>query len=158
MVLKAPWRGVSITVEYDVKEVDESKTQQVVSMLQSLIDPAFHDSPISKVIVTRDFAEVVRQFVPVEAGEEYNRVHSYGTASAKTIPLIDDGHFHCVIVFDAGVFAHLGQGMNLDSEATVIHELVHVKNDLLKFKFLGEDAFKESHRKSGMLLHNASVI
>lgn len=145
-------------VEYVVHEVDEDKKQQVVSMLQSLIDPAFRDNPISKVIITRDFAETVRQFVPVEAGEEYNPIHLYGTACAKTIPLVSDDHFHCVIVFDAAVFAHLGEGTNLDSEATVIHELVHVKNDLLKFNSLGKGAFQESHHKSGMLLHNASVI
>jgi hypothetical protein len=88
-------------VEYIVQGVDEAKKQEVVSALQSLVDPAFHDNPISKVIVTRDFAEAVRQFVPVEAGEEYNPLHSYGTACAKTIPLISDDHFHCVIVFDA---------------------------------------------------------
>lgn len=145
-------------VEYELQGVDDTKKQQVLTMLQSLIDPVFHEKIISRVIVTKDFAAVVRRFVPVEADEEYNPVHSYGTACAKTIPVISDGNLHCVIVFDAMVFVHMGEGMNLDSEATVIHELVHVKNNLLKFKSLGGDAFKESHHKSGMLLHNASVI
>jgi hypothetical protein len=113
--------------EYELQGMDESKKKQLLSELQSLIEPAFRGNPITKIIVTPEFATTVRQFIPRESGEEYNPVQEYGTAVAKTIPLIRGDHLCFVIIFDARIFADLGGATSMDRDAMVIHELVHVK-------------------------------
>lgn len=108
------------------------------------------------IIVTREFTTAVRQFIPIEAGEEYDPVHEYGTAMAKTIPLVRDHQLRFVIIFDSRIIANRTR---LDRNTLVLHELVHVKNYLLKFESVGEEEFVHPRGdKLGMLLHNSQVI
>lgn len=146
-------------IEYELRGVDESKKQKVLSELQSLIEPASREYPITRIIVTPDFATTVRQFIPRESGEEYNPIHDYGTARAKTIRLIRDGHPHFVIIFDARIFADVGQGAIIGRRATIVHELVHVKNGLLEFESIRKGGFiRQPRTKWEWLLASSWVI
>jgi hypothetical protein len=145
-------------IEYEAQGVNDSKKQELLNNLRSLIEPAFRDNPITRVIITREFAASVRQFMPVESGEEYDPAHEYGTAIAKTIPVIRGDHIGFVIIFDARIFADLSAATAVDREAKVIHELVHVKNGLLQFANIGKGAFVRTGTKRAMLMANSWAI
>jgi hypothetical protein len=145
-------------IEYELQGMTESNMQILQAELRSLIEPAFHDKN-ARIIVTPGFTATVRSFEPEESGEEYNPVHEYGTAFAKTIPLVRDDNLSFVIIFDARIFADLREQTVADRYAIVLHELVHVKNGLLKFASIGKDPFiRRPEKKWEILLENSWVI
>jgi hypothetical protein len=139
-------------VEYEIEGVDENKKQQLLSMLQRLIERVPNDNPITKVIVTADFGAMVRHLIPAESGEEYDPIHEYGAAVAKTIDSIHNDHLRFVIVFDASNFKEI----SVHAFAVVIHELVHVEQFLLKFKSIGRDMYLR--RKNALALARGSKL
>jgi hypothetical protein len=147
-------------INFQIETYGNVAKAQVQEELSKIIEDFFQDDkPSLNIIVALSFEAAVRKFVPYETGVEYEANHGYGIAEAKTIPLLEDDHLRFVIIFDAKVFKDMSQLSFLGRCAIIIHELVHVRIDLLRFQAIGAlSFFAHPHSKMEFARHNAVVF
>lgn len=139
-----------------VLELEEPARSQILKELEQMISKAFEDDPIAEVIVATDFGKAVVEHSPSGENARYDPVHDYGVAVAKTIPVSTDDELRFIIIFDVRLFADLSGIGSLVRNGKIVHEMVHVKNGLMRFRQLGKAAFiKIPKAKSETLVENA---
>jgi hypothetical protein len=135
-------------VEFEIEIQDSASRALLEKEMAELIESAFgKDIPTIKIVVTSDFEASVRKLVPEESGEKYRAHHGYAIAYAKTIPQLENNQLHFVIIFDARLFNDMSTRFVLARQAKIIHELVHVRNGLLRFQSVGASFFTKPQSK-----------
>jgi len=118
-------------------------------------------NPVKRIVVAKDFNEIVKKFLGKSSWEQrdYNQVHEYGVAVAKTMPEIQNGEISFNLIMDRRLFQRLDYVGRLDRMGTFIHEFTHMLDDKLRFDSVGKKGFDSvSKVKKEMLFHNAWVI
>jgi len=147
-------------INFQIETYSNVTKAQVQEELSKIIEDFFqNDKPNLDIIVALSFEAAVRKFVPYETGEEYKANHGYGIAEGKTIPLLEKDRLRFVIIFDAKVFKDMSPPTFLGRWAKIVHELIHVRIDLLRFRAIGAlpfFAFPQS--KMEIARHNAVIF
>lgn len=147
-------------VQIAVDGVEQSKREIAETEIRQTLDTFFSDAenPVELVRVAERFQETVQTMLK---GNEaaYDPHHDYGTACGHTISHIKNGKLIFAIVLDGSVIGKWLDSERLNRMAFLVHELVHVADDTLRWSEIGTDAFlAQPTGKSAWLFHNSLVI
>ncbi|MGB9022772.1 MAG: hypothetical protein WCC94_04975 [Candidatus Bathyarchaeia archaeon] len=147
-------------VNFEIETYSNVTEAQVQNELSTIIEDFFeNEKPNLDVIVPLSFETAVRKLVPYETGVEYKANHGYGIAEGKTIPLLRKDQLRFVIVLDAKVFKDMSPAAFLGRWARIVHELIHVRVDLQRFRAIGAlQFFAIPHSKMEIARHNTVVF
>lgn len=149
----------------NVEGVNESKRKKAESEIRKALD-FFKKcrNPIDKVIVTNDFNATVRNFLSNSGifslyKSSYEQTHEYGIAYAKTIPCVRDGELLFNLILDGKIVGNWLENQQLDRRAMFCHEFIHMLDDELRFKAVGEEQFvSEPKGYDKYLFHNSWIF
>jgi hypothetical protein len=142
--------------------VDENKRTEARNEIESILRDFFgEEHPVSSIIVTENFREEIQQIINRTSGSKiaYDSQHEYGIAYAKTTHYIKDEKLAFTIILDGVILGRWLEEEYLTRLATLLHELIHVRDENLRWKSVGTDEFfKEPKGKQDGLFHNALIV
>jgi len=153
---------VSVT-EICLEEIPNNERNQIEKEIKDALRIFFEDrrNPVRSIVVAKDFNEAVKRFLDGSSGEkrDYNQVHEYGVAFAKTIPESQNGEISFNLILDRRLFQKLDTIGRLDRIGIFIHEFTHAVDDMLMFDSIGEEEFRSVPKlKKEYVFRNAWVI
>ncbi len=132
--------AIEINVDGVVIERQEAAKQDLINQFKPLVDSL----KISiKVIVTKNFNVEINNILRQQSGLEtnYSQKRNHCFAVAKTIPFFDNENARFVIVLDANTFGRWEE-TDFSRRQVLSHESIHLIDELLLFKELGINIFK----------------
>jgi hypothetical protein len=140
--------------------VDENRKEEAETEIREIINAVFQNTEnhVDTINVTRKFRETIRDLVK-NSEKDYDPHHEYGTAFAKTIPILKEEKLAYIIVLDGNFVGEWKEEQKVFRLTTLAHELVHVADGFRRWLKIGtESFFAESAGKQGWLIHNALII
>lgn len=142
---------------------EDTQRDRIETEIKDVLKMFFEDkrNPVRRIVIAKDFNETVKRFLGESSWEkrDYNQVHEYGVAFAKTIPEFQHGEIYFNLILDKRLFQNLDSVGRLDRIGTFIHEFTHMLDDELRFDSVGENCFYSIPTPNKeMLFSNALVI
>jgi len=152
--------GIRLT-EIILDGVVENKRTAAYSEIKQILDMIFSDgiNPVDLIRISREFQGTVQNFLKSYGQERlWDPHHEYGIACAKTIPYLKGEKLAFTIILDGNFIGAWTEEQYFFRTATLIHELIHVKDDQRRWAEIGTKFFEEPTRKQECLFHNAWII
>ena len=131
--------------EICLEGIEDDERDQIEIEIKDALRIFFENrkNPVKTMVVAKDFNETVKRFLDASSWEkrDYNQVHEYGVAFAKTIPEFQNGEIYFNLILDRRLFQNLDSIGRLDRRGIFIHEFTHVLDDKLRFDSAGEKDF-----------------
>ena len=149
--------------EIYLKGIRGNKRDQIETEIKDALKIFFknRENPVGRIVVAKDFNETVRKSLNESSWEkrDYNQVHEYGIAFAKTIPQFQNGEISFNLILDKRLFQKLDSVGRFDRLGLFIHEFTHTVDYKLRFDSIGEKEFRSVPKsKKEYLFNNAWII
>ncbi|MCJ7632664.1 hypothetical protein MUP77_09775, partial [Candidatus Bathyarchaeota archaeon] len=149
--------------EICLEGIEDDERDQIEIEIKDALRIFFENrkNPVKTMVVAKDFNETVKRFLDASSWEkrDYNQVHEYGVAFAKTIPEFQNGEIYFNLILDRRLFQNSSSIGRLDRISIFIHEFTHVLDYKLRFDSVGEKDFCSVPKsKKETLFSNALVI
>ena len=132
--------------EICLEEIEGNERDQIETEIKDALRIFFknRENPVEKIVVAEDFNETVRKFLHKSSWEkrDYNQLHEYGVALAKTIPEFENREISFNLILDRRLFQRLDFVGRFDRLGLFIHEFTHMVDDKLRFDSVGQKEFR----------------
>jgi len=132
--------------EICLEEIEGNERDQIETEIKDALRIFFknRENPVEKIVVAEDFNETVRKILHKSSWEkrDYNQLHEYGVALAKTIPEFENGEISFNLILDRRLFQRLDYVGRFDRLGLFIHEFTHMVDDKLRFDSVGQKEFR----------------
>lgn len=156
------FRGLKVKsfLEINTEGFRKGKKREAKKELRTLLRKVVRKQIAINVIVTKDFQATVNRCLQEKRKVTipYDPKRSKGQAIAKTSPYISNGKLHFTLIIDGAIFGEWKVKEKISRSLTLGHEVVHIRDDILRFEEMGAEAFEEPKTLQEVMFHLAHDI